>query len=40
MLTEEILRDHIRTFDHFVFDDLWNLLDRNAVVAKIEPVET
>lgn len=39
MLTEEILRDHIRTFDHFVFDDLWNLLDRDAVVAKIEPTE-
>ncbi len=39
MLTENILKDHIRTFDHFLFGDLWNLLDRQAVVAKIEPNE-
>ena len=40
MLTEEILRDHIRTFDHFVFDDLWELLNRDAIVATIEPQES
>ena len=39
MLTEEILRDHIRTFDHFIFEDLWELLDREAVVARIEAKE-
>lgn len=39
MLTGEILRDHIRTFDHFVFDDLWKLLGRDAVVATVEPQE-
>ncbi len=39
MRTEEILRDHIRTFDHFVFDDLWKLLNRDAVIVKVEPQE-
>ena len=39
MLTEKILKDHIRTFDHFLFDDLWSLVNRSAVVAKIEPHE-
>ncbi len=39
MLTEKILKDHIRTFDHFLFGDLWTLLNRAAVVAKIEPRE-
>jgi len=38
MLTEPILRDHIRTFDHFLFDEVWSLLARKeAIVAKIEP---
>lgn len=37
MLTEIILKDHIRTFDHFLFGDLWALLNRTAVVAKIKP---
>lgn len=37
MLTEKILKDHIRTFDHFLFDDLWSLLNRSAVVATIKP---
>ena len=36
MRTEPILRDHIKTFDHFVFGDLWQLLNRDAVVAKVE----
>ncbi|HEX4121310.1 MAG TPA: hypothetical protein VH619_11885 [Verrucomicrobiae bacterium] len=39
MLTEPILKDHIRTFDHFLFDELWRLLQREAVVARIEPKE-
>ena len=36
MRTEPILRDHIKTFDHFLFGDLWELLDREAITAKIE----
>ncbi len=36
MLTENILKDHIRTFDHFLFKELWALLGREAVVAKVE----
>ena len=39
MLTEKILKDHIRTFDHFLFGDLWTLLNRAAVVARIEPAK-
>jgi hypothetical protein len=35
MLTEPILRDHIRTFDRFIFDDLRELLSRDAVVASV-----
>ncbi len=39
MLTEKILRDHIRTFDHFLFKELWGLLKREAVIAKVESEE-
>lgn len=39
MLTENILKDHIRTFDHFLFKELWEFLKREAVVAKIETKE-
>jgi hypothetical protein len=39
MRTENILKDHIRTFDHFLFEDLWGLLNRTALVAKFEPSE-
>jgi hypothetical protein len=39
MLTEKILKDHIRTFDHFLFKELWGLIKREAVVAKVEPNE-
>jgi hypothetical protein len=40
MLTEPILKDHIRTFDHFLFSELWSLLARKeAIVAKVEPKE-
>jgi hypothetical protein len=35
MTTEPILRDHIRTFDHLLFGDLWQLLKRGTIVAKI-----
>lgn len=35
METEPILRDHIRTFDHLLFGDLWALLNRGAVIAKV-----
>ena len=36
MQSEPILRDHIKTFDHFLFGDLWELLTREAITAKIE----
>jgi hypothetical protein len=40
MLTEPILKDHIKTFDHFVFTELWSLLERKeVVVADIEQQE-
>jgi hypothetical protein len=36
MLSEPILKDHIRTFDHFLFSELWSLLERKeAVEARI-----
>lgn len=37
MLTDNILKHHIRTFDHFLFKELWDFLKRDAVVAKIKP---
>ncbi|HUD45264.1 MAG TPA: hypothetical protein VMR33_00460 [Candidatus Baltobacteraceae bacterium] len=39
MLTEPILKNRIRTFDHFLFTELWGLLKREAVMAKVEPIE-
>ncbi len=39
MLTENILKDHIRTFDHFLFKELWGFLKREALVAKVQPAE-
>ena len=36
MLAEPILKDHIKTFDHFLFGDVWELMSRDAVVATIE----
>ncbi len=39
MLTENILKNHIRTFDHFLFKELWGFLKREAFVAKVEPAE-
>jgi hypothetical protein len=40
MLTENILKDHIRTFDHFLFKELWGFLKRKALVAKVESAES
>ena len=40
MLTGNILEDHIRTFDHFLFKEMWGFLKRKAVVAKVEPKES
>lgn len=37
MRTEPILRDHIKTFDHFLFGDVWNLLNRASLPAAVEP---
>jgi hypothetical protein len=36
MRTEPILKDHIRTFDHFLFNDVWSFLGQDGVPAKIE----
>ena len=36
MRTEAILKDHIRTFDHFLFNDVWSFLGQDGVPAKIE----
>ncbi len=35
MVTENILRDQIRTLDCFLFDDLWELLTRDAIAATV-----
>ena len=37
MRTESILIDHIRTLDHLVFNDIWSLITRDAVVAEVMP---
>lgn len=38
MITEPILKDHIRTFDNFLFSEVWSLLARKeAIVADVEP---
>jgi hypothetical protein len=36
MTTEPILRDHIKTFDHFLFADLWDLCSREGISAKLK----
>jgi hypothetical protein len=36
MLTEPILRDHIRTFDHFLFGDVWRFIETPGVAAEIK----
>jgi len=40
MLTEKILKDHIRTFDHFLFKELWGFLKREALIAKVESADS
>ena len=35
MRTEPILKDHIRTFDHFLFGDVWKFLDSDGVQAHV-----
>lgn len=35
MRTEPILKDHIRTFDHFLFNDVWNFLSHEGVPAQV-----
>lgn len=35
MTTEPVLKDHIKTFDHFLFNDLWALHSRGAISAKV-----
>lgn len=36
MLTAPILRDHIRTFDHFLFGDVWRFIETPGIPAQIE----
>ncbi len=33
MRTEPILKDHIRTFDHFLFTDVWRFLEQTGIPA-------
>lgn len=35
MRTEPILKDHIRTFDHFLFTDVWRFLENEGVEAQV-----
>jgi len=35
MRTEPILKDHIRTFDHFLFTDVWRFLEQEGVAAQL-----
>jgi hypothetical protein len=35
MRTEPILKDHIRTFDHFLFSDVWRFLEEEGVAAQV-----
>jgi hypothetical protein len=35
MRTEPILKDHIRTFDHFLFTDVWRFLEHEGVEAQV-----
>jgi hypothetical protein len=36
MRTEPILKDHIRTFDHLLFTDVWKFLHKTGVPAEVE----
>lgn len=35
MRTEPVLKDHIRTFDHFLFTDVWRFLEHDGVHAQV-----
>jgi hypothetical protein len=35
MMSDPLLRQHIRSFDHLLFEDLWSLLARPVQVAKL-----
>jgi hypothetical protein len=37
MRTDPLLSRHIKTIDHFFFGDVWSLINRDAVVATVEP---
>jgi hypothetical protein len=37
MISDSLLQKHIRTFDHFLFGDIWELLNRGAIVAQVDP---
>lgn len=37
MRTEPILKDRIRTFDHFLFKDVWRFFDQKGVFAQTAP---
>lgn len=37
MRTDPLLQKHIRTIDYFFFGDIWSLINRDAVIAKLEP---
>lgn len=36
MQVDALLKQHIKTFDHFVFTDIWELLNRDSLEATIE----
>jgi hypothetical protein len=39
MRTEPIIKDHIRTFDHFLFTDVWKFMEHEGALAEVRPCE-
>jgi len=39
MSADPLLSRHIKTIDHFFFGDVWSLINRDAVIAAVDPVE-
>ncbi len=39
MLTEAIVKDHIRTFDHFLVTDVWKFMKTEGAVAEVKASE-
>lgn len=39
MRTEPILKDHIRTFDHFLFTDVWRFLEQSGLPAHVSQAQ-